>query len=104
MIHQDKTWPPGARAYFPCIPIWKNLQALMIRQKIWPLGGRAYFPYISIIENFKNVLVIDQWTDFYITWQVNVSLVTLYQDCSCPHDSSKNLAARGGAYFPYISI
>ena len=32
----------------------------------------------------------------------NVALVTLYQDCSSNHDSSKNMAARGGDYFPYI--
>ena len=33
----------------------------------------------------------------------NVSLMALYQDCSSDHDSSKNMAARSGAYFPYIS-
>ena len=33
----------------------------------------------------------------------NVALVTLYHDCSSNRNSSKNMAARGGAYFPYIS-
>ena len=33
----------------------------------------------------------------------NVALVTLYQDCSSNHDSSKDMAARGRDYFPYIS-
>ena len=35
----------------------------------------------------------------------NVSLVTLYQDCSSSHDLSKNMAARGrGLFSLYISI
>ena len=34
----------------------------------------------------------------------NVSLVTLYQDCSSCHDLSKNMAGRGGAYFPSIYL
>ena len=33
----------------------------------------------------------------------HVFLVTLYQDCSSRHDLS-TMAARDGAYFPYISI
>ena len=106
------------------------------------------------IENFKNLLVRNRWIEFNVTWQEcsfgefyqdcsrphdmsknmaargrglffsqktlkfflsettglisillgrNVSLVTFYQDCSSNHDSSKNMAARGGAYFSYIS-
>ena len=32
-------------------------------------------------------------------------IVTFYQDCSSFHDTSKNMAPRGGgAYFPYISV
>ena len=34
----------------------------------------------------------------------NVSLVILFQDCSSHHDSSKSLATKDGAYFPYRSI
>ena len=34
----------------------------------------------------------------------NVSVVTLYQDCSSRQDLSKNMAGRGGAYFPYIYL
>ena len=30
--------------------------------------------------------------------------MTLYQDCSSRHDLSKNMAGRGGAYFPYIYL
>ena len=67
--------------------------------------GQSLFSLYIYIENFKNIPVIEQWTDFYITWQVNVSLVTLYQDCSSRYDSSKNLAVRGwGLFSLYIYI
>ena len=56
--------------------------------------GRGLFSLYIYIEKFRNVLVRNQWTDFSITCR-NVSLVTLYQDCSSCHDLSKNMAARG---------
>ena len=63
-------------------------------KKTWLLGGGAYFPDKFYIENFKNL-----WTEF------NVTLVTFYQDCSSPHDTSKNMATRGrGLFSLYIYI
>ena len=78
--------------------------------------GRGLFsPYIYI-ENFNDLLVRNHWTGLifpiYIEKLVkvffsettgpislqlgkNVSLVTLYQDCSSNHDLSKNMAASG---------
>ena len=47
----------------------KIVQAIWIRQKTWPPGAVAYFPYIIYIENFKNLLVRNHWTDFHIVLQ-----------------------------------
>ena len=66
--------------------------------------GRGLFSLYIYIENFKNLLVRNHWTDFYIILQ-NVLLVILYQDCSSHLDSSKNMAARGrGLFSLYIYI
>ena len=67
-------------------------------------GGRAYFPYISI---YKTLKIVFSETNGPISIQLgrNVSLVTLYKDCSSRHDSSKNIAARGrGLFSLYIYI
>ena len=67
-------------------------------------GGRSYFPYISI---YKTLKIFFSETNGPISIQLgrNVSLVTLYKDCSSRHDSSKNIAARGrGLFFLYIYI
>ena len=67
-------------------------------------GGRAYFPYISIYKTLKFYF---SETNGPISIQLgkNVSLVTLYKDCSSHHDSSKNMAARGqGLFSRYIYI
>ena len=67
-------------------------------------GGRAYFPYISI---YKTLKIFFSETNGPISIQLgrNVSLVTLYKDCSSRHDSSKNIAARGrGLFSLYIYI
>ena len=47
----------------------KIVQAIRIRQKTWPPGGGAYFPFIIYVENFRNLLVRNHWTDFYIILQ-----------------------------------
>ena len=61
--------------------------------------------YKSIyIENFKNLLMRNHWIGFSITWQKCFFRDQLYQDCSSHHDSSENMATRGGTYFPLISI
>ena len=67
-------------------------------------GARAYFPYISI---YKTLKIFFSETNGPISIQLgrNVSLVTLYKDCSSRHDSSKNIAARGrGLFSLYIYI
>ena len=56
---------------------------------------RGLFSLYIYIENFKNLLVRHSWIEFIVTWQ-DVALVTFYQDCSSPHDTSKNMGARGG--------
>ena len=66
--------------------------------------GRAYFPYISI---YKTLKIFFSETNGPISIQLgrNVSLVTLYKDCSGRHDSSKIMAARGwGLFSLYIYI
>ena len=55
---------------------------------------RGLFSVYICIENFKILLVRNHMTNFNILGR-NVALVTLSQDCSSNHDSSKNMAARG---------
>ena len=64
-------------------------------KKNMALGGQSLFCQYICIENLKNVLVINQWTDFNITWQeyfFGDPLPRLFK----PRDLSKNMAARGG--------
>ena len=63
--------------------------------------GRGLFSLYIYIENFKNLLVRNHWTDFNI----------ILQKCSFGDPLWRLfkpfgfiMAARGGAYFPYISI
>ena len=63
--------------------------------------GAGLFFLCIYIENFKNLLVRNHGPISMLFCR-NVPLVILYQDCSSHLDSSKNMAARGGAYFPYI--
>ena len=95
MIRQE-TWLPGGGAYFPYICI-ENFKIRIVRNNltdfniIWqecflgePLPrlfkqssfvkkhgclGRGLFSLYIYIENFKNLLIRNHWTDFYITWQ-----------------------------------
>ena len=72
--------------------------------KTWPPEGRAYFSYISIQKTLK-VFLSETTRRMSIKCSRNVSLVTLYQDCSCHHESFKNMAARGWDLFSlYIYI
>ena len=67
-------------------------------------GGRTYFSYISI---YKTLKIFFSETNGPISIQLgrNVSLVTLYKDCSSRHDSSKNMATWGrGLFSLYIYI
>ena len=66
--------------------------------------GRGLFP---IYLHRKTLKVFFSETTGPISLQLgkNVSLVTLYQDCSSNHDLSKNMAASGwGLFFLYIYI
>ena len=62
------------------------------------LQGRGLSSLYMSIENLKTLLVRNHMTAFIINWQ-NISLVTLYQDCSSNRESSKNMAARGSSLF-----
>ena len=57
-------------------------------------GTGLIFP-IYLFRNLKKLLVRNQWTDFNIIWQ-GFFMVTVYQDCSSRHDSSKIIAAANG--------
>ena len=87
----------GGGAYFPYISLWKTLKIFLSETtgpiSVWfcrnvPLvillqdcssrhdslknmaaRGRGWFSQYIYIENFKNLLVINDWTDFNITWQ-----------------------------------
>ena len=63
-----------------------------------------FFLYIYA-ENFKNLHVRSPWTDLNITWQ-ECFFGDLLPRLFKPSWFVKNMAhgARGGAYFPYISI
>ena len=57
-----------------------------------------------LTKKLKNLLVRNHWSDFNIICR-NIPLVILYQDCSSPLYSSKNMAARGrGLFSLYIYI
>ena len=66
--------------------------------------GRGIFSLYIYIENFKNLLKETVGSSSMYLGR-NVALVTFYQDCSRPHDTSKNMATRGrGLFFLYICI
>ena len=80
------------------------VQAVMICQKNMAARGWGLFSLYIYIENFNDHLVRNHWTDFSITSH-ECFFVTLYQDCSSRHDSSKNVAAMGRGYISlYIYI
>ena len=59
--------------------------------------GRGSFSFYIYIENLKKSSCQKPLDGFQ--YDRNVSLMTLYHDCSSRHDLSKNIAARDGAYF-----
>ena len=87
----------------PLVILYQDCSSHLDSSKNMAARGRGLFSLYIYIENFKNLLVRNHWTDFSIICR-SVTLVILYQDCSSLLDSSKNMAARGRAYFPYISI
>ena len=64
---------------------------------------QGLFSLYIYIEEIKIFLSEKYWTDFNITGQ-KCFFSDPHQECSSHHDSSINMAARGGAYFSYISI
>ena len=79
-------------------PSTKIFQVIMIHQKTWPLGVELIFPLYRKLEK----IFLSETTGPISIWLGrNVSLVTLYQDCSSRRRLSKNMAARGaGLIFP----
>ena len=67
------------------------------------MGGCLFSLYIYT-ENFIKILSETTGRISLLPGR-NISLVTLYQDCSSHHDSSKDMAARGqGLFTQYICI
>ena len=89
---------------FPWWPSTKIVQVIMIRQKTWLPGAGLIFPLYLYIK-LKKIFFSETSGPISIQLGRNVSLVTLYKDCSSRHDSSKNIAARGqGLFSLYIYI
>ena len=74
-------------------------------KKTWPPGGKAYFSYISIYKKCKNLLVRNHWTDFHIILQ-KCSFGDLLQRLFKPFGFVKKQGRQGaGLIFPiYVSI
>ena len=67
--------------------------------------GRGLFSLYITIQKTLMIFLSETTTPILIKHCRNVSFVTLYQDCSSRHDSSKNKAAWGrGIYSLYIFI
>ena len=75
----------------------------MIRKNKHGRQGAGLYPYISIWKKIK-IFLSENTGPISILLGRKVSLVSHYQDCSKGFDSSKIMAARGEAYFPYVSI
>ena len=85
------------------VPSTKIDQIFPIRWKTWPPGGGAYFPYMCILKTLK-IFLSESTGPIWKLFCTNVSWGTLYQDWSNISDLLKNMAARGGACFPYMCI
>ena len=66
--------------------------------------GQGLFPLYIYIETFKNLYLRNHWTDFSITWQKCSLGDPLPRMFKPSWYMKKNMAARGEAYFPYISL
>ena len=82
----------------------KIVQAIWICQKHGRQGAGLIFP-IYLYRKLENSSCQKPLDRFHYNLAKNVSMVTLYQDCSSNCDSSKNMAARGWSSFSlYIYI
>ena len=109
-------------------PFTKIVEAVMIHQKIWPGGeglgkgvgrgwvrgwggglwcglgggGGTYFPCMSRNKILK-IFLSESTGPISIKFGRNVSLVTLWQDCSSHHYLSKNMGVRGWGLLAHLS-
>ena len=74
------------------------MQAVMIHQETGPPRVGVYFP-IYLYRKTLKVFFSETTGPISLQLGKNVSLVTLYQDCSSNHDLSKNMAASGWGLF-----
>ena len=76
----------------------------IVQAKNMAARGRGLFSLYIYIENFRNLLSETTGQSSMLLGR-NVAFVTFYQDCSSPHDTSKNLAPKGhGLLSLYICI
>ena len=134
VLKSQKTWPPGAGLVFaknsffkkfkkssspkPLVifhcyfvarflfrPSTKVVQRILISQKTWPPGvGLVFLLYLYGKLKILKIFFSETGCQISIIFCYNGLLVTLYQSCSNDIDISKNMAARGGASFPSLSI
>ena len=82
----------------------KIVQAIWICQKHGRQGVGLIFP-IYLYRKLEKSSCQKPLDQFHYKFGKNVSMVTLYQDCSSNRDSSKNMATRGrGLFSLYIYI
>ena len=86
----------------PLVILYQDCSSHLDSSKNMAARGQGLVSLYIYIENFKNLLVRNHWTDFNITLQ-KCSFCNLLPRFSSRHDSSKNMADRGGANVPYIS-
>ena len=126
-----KTWPPGGGSCFPYTCIVKTLKIFLSKSTspIWKLfcinvpwgtlyqdcsnisdplknmaaRGGACFRFMCIVETLK-IYLSKSISPIWKLFCTNVPWGTFYQDCSNKSDPLKNMAARGGACFPYMCI
>ena len=84
---------------FPCWSSTKIVQAIMVCQKTLPQGGGAYFPYISVQKTLI-ILLSETTGPIWVQHCRNVSLVTVYQDCSSSWFIKKRGDKGAGPIFP----
>ena len=133
IITLQKPWPPRRQSLFPLYIYIENFKHFLVRNHwtdldiIWqkcsfgdPLpelfkpswfvkkhghqGVQSLFPLYIYIKNIKSQLVRNHSTYFNIIWYISF-LMTLYQECSSHHESSKIMAIREqGLFSLYIYI
>ena len=89
---------------FLCNPLSRLCKPSWFIKKQGRQGAGLIFP-IYLYRKTLKVFFSETTGPISLQLGKNVSLVTLYQDCSSNHDLSKNMAASGwGLFFLYIYI